>query len=91
MVDIGAQTPSFYILRERKMMFDSFEAVMGMQMMHNYFCIGGVDLPYGWMDKCLDLCDYFLSKVDEYVTCNFHMNVIITHLMWPTNLLEVYK
>ncbi|KAA3450190.1 NADH dehydrogenase subunit 7 [Gossypium australe] len=39
-----------------------------MRMMHNYFRIGGVaaDLPYGWMDKCLDFCDYFLRGVVEY-------------------------
>ncbi|KAF8686995.1 hypothetical protein HU200_043274 [Digitaria exilis] len=39
-----------------------------MRMMHNYFRIGGVaaDLPYGWMDKCLDFCDYFLREVVEY-------------------------
>ena len=75
------------------MIYNLFEAAMGMQIMHNYFCIGGVavDLPYGWINKCLDLYDYFLTKVDEYVIGNFYMNVIITHLMWPTNLLEVYK
>jgi NAD(P)H-quinone oxidoreductase subunit H len=68
MADIGAQTPFFYILREREMIYDLFEAATGMRMMHNYFRIGGVaaDLPYGWVDKCLDFCDYFLPKVDEY-------------------------
>nr|YP_636523.1 49 kDa subunit of NADH-plastoquinone oxidoreductase [Zygnema circumcarinatum]Q32RK3.1 RecName: Full=NAD(P)H-quinone oxidoreductase subunit H, chloroplastic; AltName: Full=NAD(P)H dehydrogenase subunit H; AltName: Full=NADH-plastoquinone oxidoreductase 49 kDa subunit; AltName: Full=NADH-plastoquinone oxidoreductase subunit H [Zygnema circumcarinatum]AAX45819.1 49 kDa subunit of NADH-plastoquinone oxidoreductase [Zygnema circumcarinatum] len=68
MADIGAQTPFFYILREREMIYDLFEAATGMRMMHNYFRIGGVavDLPYGWVDKCLDFCDYFLPKVNEY-------------------------
>nr|WKT08321.1 49 kDa subunit of NADH-plastoquinone oxidoreductase [Mesostigma viride] len=68
MADIGAQTPFFYILREREMIYDLFEAATGMRMMHNYFRIGGVasDLPYGWVDKCLDFSDYFLPKVDEY-------------------------
>ncbi|KAF3612909.1 hypothetical protein FXO37_36603, partial [Capsicum annuum] len=39
-----------------------------MRMMHNYFRIGGVavDLPYGWVDKCLDFYDYFLTGVAEY-------------------------
>ena len=34
-----------------------------MRMMHNYFRIGGVasDLPYGWIEKCLDFCNYFLE------------------------------
>nr|YP_009033770.1 49 kDa subunit of NADH-plastoquinone oxidoreductase [Roya anglica]YP_009256931.1 49 kDa subunit of NADH-plastoquinone oxidoreductase [Roya obtusa]AHZ11153.1 49 kDa subunit of NADH-plastoquinone oxidoreductase [Roya anglica]ANI25932.1 49 kDa subunit of NADH-plastoquinone oxidoreductase [Roya obtusa] len=68
MADIGAQTPFFYIFREREMIYDLFEAATGMRMMHNYFRIGGVavDLPYGWVDKCLDFCDYFLPKIDEY-------------------------
>jgi len=40
-------------------------------MMHDYFCIGKVtiDILYGWsgwIDKCLDFCDNFLPKVDDY-------------------------
>ena len=65
MADIGAQTPFFYILRERELVYDRFEATTGMIMMHNYFCIGevAVDLPHGWIDKCLDFCNYFLTVV----------------------------
>ncbi|KAJ4967220.1 hypothetical protein NE237_019069 [Protea cynaroides] len=63
MADIDAQTPFFYIFREREreLIYDLFEAVIGMRMMHNYFRIGGVaaDLPHGWIDKCLDFCNYF--------------------------------
>nr|YP_009426830.1 NADH-plastoquinone oxidoreductase subunit 7 [Homalosorus pycnocarpos]ASU95459.1 NADH-plastoquinone oxidoreductase subunit 7 [Homalosorus pycnocarpos] len=68
LADIGAQTPFFYIFREREMIYDLFEAVTGMRMMHNYFRIGGVaaDLPYGWVDKCLDFCHYCLPKIHEY-------------------------
>ncbi|WP_448381343.1 NAD(P)H-quinone oxidoreductase subunit H [Gloeomargarita sp.] len=68
LADIGAQTPFFYIFREREMIYDLFEAATGMRMMHNYFRVGGVaaDLPYGWVDKCADFCAYFLPKVDEY-------------------------
>nr|WGO61561.1 NADH dehydrogenase subunit 7 [Aneura pinguis]WGO61647.1 NADH dehydrogenase subunit 7 [Aneura pinguis] len=68
MADIGAQTPFFYIFREREMVYDLFEAATGMRMMHNSFRVGGVavDLPYGWIDKCLDFCDYFLPKISEY-------------------------
>jgi NAD(P)H-quinone oxidoreductase subunit H len=69
MADVGAQTPFFYQFREREMIYDLWEAVTGYRMVNNnYFRIGGVavDLPYGWVDKCLDFCDYFLPKVDEY-------------------------
>ncbi|KAL5646469.1 hypothetical protein ACJX0J_004510 [Zea mays] len=53
MADLGAQTPFFYIFRERELIYDLFEGV-------------AADLPYGWMDKCLDFCDYFLQGVVEY-------------------------
>ncbi|NJK63985.1 MAG: NAD(P)H-quinone oxidoreductase subunit H [Synechococcaceae cyanobacterium SM2_3_1] len=69
LADLGAQTPFFYALREREMILDLFEAVTGMRLINNnYFRVGGVtvDLPYGWVDKALDFCDYFIPKVDEY-------------------------
>ncbi|KAL4606965.1 hypothetical protein ACB092_09G141200 [Castanea dentata] len=43
MADIGAQTPFFYIFRERELVYNLFEAATGMRMMHNYFHIGGVN------------------------------------------------
>jgi NAD(P)H-quinone oxidoreductase subunit H len=69
MLDIGAGTPLFYIFRERELIYDLWEAASGSRMVNNnYFRVGGVaaDLPYGWLDKCQDFCDYFASKVDEY-------------------------
>ena len=75
MEDIVAQTPFFYIFRERELVYDLFNAATNMRMMHNYFHIGRVaaDLPHGWMDRCLDFCDHFLTGVAEYqklTTCN---------------------
>lgn len=69
LADVGAQTPFFYIFREREMIYDLWEAATGYRMVNNnYWRIGGVavDLPYGWTEKCEDFCDYFLPKVDEY-------------------------
>lgn len=69
MLDIGAATPFFYIFRERELIYDLWEAASGARLINNnYFRIGGVaaDLPYGWIDKCEDFCDYFMPKVDEY-------------------------
>lgn len=39
-----------------------------MRIMHNYCRIEGVasDLPHGWIDKCLDFCDFFLTGIVEY-------------------------
>jgi len=69
LADVGAQTPFFYIFREREMIYDLWEAATGQRLINNnYFRIGGVaaDLPYGWVEKCEDFCDYFDPKVDEY-------------------------
>jgi NAD(P)H-quinone oxidoreductase subunit H len=69
LADCGATTPFFYIFRERELIYDLWEAATGYRMVNNnYWRIGGVavDLPYGWVEKCEDFCDYFLPKVDEY-------------------------
>lgn len=69
LADCGATTPFFYIFRERELIYDLWEAASGARLINNnYFRVGGVaaDLPYGWVDKCEDFCDYFLPKVDEY-------------------------
>jgi NAD(P)H-quinone oxidoreductase subunit H len=68
-MDVGCQTPFFYTLRDREYILDLFEAATGYRMVnHNYFRVGGVavDLPYGWLDKCRDFCDYLPPKLDEY-------------------------
>ncbi|KAL8231203.1 hypothetical protein R6Q57_000981 [Mikania cordata] len=39
MADIGAQTPFFYIYRERELIYELLEAVTGMRMMHNFFFV----------------------------------------------------
>ncbi|WP_193194117.1 NAD(P)H-quinone oxidoreductase subunit H [Nostoc sp. MG11] len=67
--DFGAQTPIFYTLRDREMILDLFEAATGYRMVNNnYFRMGGVaaDLPFGWVDKCEDFCNYFVPTIDEY-------------------------
>jgi NAD(P)H-quinone oxidoreductase subunit H len=67
--DTGAQTPIFYTLRDREMILDLFEAATGYRMVNNnYFRIGGLaaDLPFGWVDKCKDFCNYFAPTIDEY-------------------------
>ena len=69
LADVGAQTPFFYIFREREMIYDLWEAATGQRLINNnYFRIGGVaaDLPWGWLEKCRDFCDWFAPKIDEY-------------------------
>ena len=51
------------------MIYDLWEAATGQRLINNnYFRIGGVacDLPWGWLEKCKDFCDWFGPKIDEY-------------------------
>lgn len=67
-LDMGAFTPFLYCFREREMVLDLFEAACGARLTYSYITPGGVtdDLPEGWIDKCLEFCDYFEPKVLEY-------------------------
>jgi NAD(P)H-quinone oxidoreductase subunit H len=80
MLDLGAGSPLFYIFREREMIYDLWEAATGYRMVNNnYFRVGGVaaDLPYGWLDKCRDFCDYFVTKVEEYERLMTHNPIFL--------------
>jgi NADH/F420H2 dehydrogenase subunit C len=75
--DLGAYfTPMLYVMEERELIIDIFEAVAGSRMMVNYFRFGGVarDIPEDAMAKLKDLVyDRLPRKVDEldiYLTEN---------------------
>ncbi|KAL1341833.1 hypothetical protein AAHE18_09G115000, partial [Arachis hypogaea] len=94
MADIGAQTPFFYIFRERELIYDLFEAATGMRMMHNFFRIGGVaaDLPHGWIDKCLDFCDYFLTGGKEVINWGLSGPMLrASGIQWDLRKVENYE
>ena len=67
--DLGNHGLYFYVMRDRELILDLWEAATGMRLINNnYFRVGGLaaDLPYGWVDKCLDFCDYMPARLDEY-------------------------
>jgi NADH-quinone oxidoreductase subunit C/D len=75
--DIGAYfTPALYVIKERELILDIFEAVAGSRMMCNYFRFGGVarDLPEGVLDKVRELVNdrlpRHLDELDAYLTNN---------------------
>lgn len=75
--DLGAYfTPMLYLLEERELILDIFEAVAGSRMMCNYFRFGGVarDLPEGVLEKIKGL--FFerlprrIDEIDRFLTEN---------------------
>jgi NADH-quinone oxidoreductase subunit D len=67
-MDIGAVSMMLYGWREREECLRLFEFVTGLRMNHNYIRPGGVavDLPRGWQEEVLRVCEIVEGGVAEY-------------------------
>jgi len=67
-LDLGAMTVLFYCLREREVIMDLFEAMLGQRLLPNAYPIGGVrfDFPRNWEKVCRDFLERFPRLVDDY-------------------------
>lgn len=67
-LDLGAMSVLFYGLREREVIMDLFEAMLGQRLLQNAYPIGGVrlDFPKGWERACRNFVTEFPHRVDEY-------------------------
>ncbi len=66
--DLGALNLLVYGWREREVVLWFFEKVTGLRMNHNYIRPGGVaaDLPDGWRDDVIALCEAMTKRMDDY-------------------------
>ncbi|MGH9153906.1 MAG: NADH dehydrogenase (quinone) subunit D [Acidimicrobiales bacterium] len=69
-LDLGAISMMLYGWREREVILGFFERVTGLRMNCNYIRPGGVaaDLPPGWKDEVLAICEAIPPRLDEYDT-----------------------
>lgn len=67
-MDLGAVSMMIYGWRQREETLRLLEEITGLRMNHNYIRPGGVaaDLPDGWADSVLELCDLVLAGLEEY-------------------------
>jgi NADH-quinone oxidoreductase subunit D len=67
-MDIGAISMMLYGWREREEVLRYLEFITGLRMNHNYIRPGGVaaDLPDGWQERALELCDTVTIGINEY-------------------------
>jgi len=67
-LDLGAVSMMFYGWREREETLRVLEMITGLRMNHNYIRPGGVaaDLPDGWQEAAVALCDLVEAGVDDY-------------------------
>jgi NADH-quinone oxidoreductase subunit D len=64
----GGATIFLYCIRERELVLDLFEALVGARLLYGFHQVGGVryDLPEGWMAQCRTTVDLIERRVDEY-------------------------
>jgi len=64
----GGATIFLYCIRERELVLDLFEALVGARLLYGFHQVGGVryDLPEGWTDLCHRTIDLIDSRLDEY-------------------------
>jgi NADH-quinone oxidoreductase subunit D len=67
-LDVAALSMMLYAWRERETILSFMEKVTGLRMNHNFIRPGGVaaDLPDGWRDDVLAICDLIPPRLDQY-------------------------
>jgi NADH-quinone oxidoreductase subunit D len=64
----GGATIFLYCIRERELILDLFEALVGARLLYGFFQVGGTryDIPDGWAQKCRETIDLIEARIDEY-------------------------
>jgi len=64
----GGATIFLYTIRERELILDLFESLVGARLLYGFFQVGGVryDLPDGWAATCRETVDLLESRISEY-------------------------
>lgn len=66
---LGGGTSIFlYCIRERELVLDLFESLVGARLLYGFHQVGGVryDLPAGWTDQCRKTMDTIEQRLHEY-------------------------
>jgi NADH-quinone oxidoreductase subunit D len=84
-LDVGAITPLFYCMREREDTLMIFEKYCGARLTTHAFRIGGLQYETyeGFEKECLEFCDKFLPRVDEYE------ELLSGNRIWRDRLIDV--
>ena len=64
----GGATIFLYCIRERELVLDLFEALVGARLLYGFHQVGGVryDMPEGWTAQCRETIDLIEQRIDEY-------------------------
>jgi NADH-quinone oxidoreductase subunit D len=64
----GGATVFLYCIREREMVLDLFEALVGARLLYGFHQVGGTryDLPAGWVQTCRETVDFIDRRIGEW-------------------------
>jgi NADH-quinone oxidoreductase subunit D len=64
----GGATIFLYCIRERELVLDLFESLVGARLLYGFHQVGGVryDIPDGWVQECRRTIDLIDQRLDEY-------------------------
>jgi NADH:ubiquinone oxidoreductase subunit D len=64
----GGATIFLYCIREREMILDLFESLVGARLLYGFYQVGGVryDPPDGWAQRCRETLDVIDQRIGEY-------------------------
>jgi NADH-quinone oxidoreductase subunit D len=64
----GGATIFLYCIRERELILDLFESLVGARLLYGFYQVGGVryDIPAGWAKQCRETVDMIDQRIDEY-------------------------
>ena len=64
----GGATIFLYCIRERELILDLFESLVGARLLYGFYQVGGVryDLPEGWIQQCRETVDLIDQRISEY-------------------------
>src|SRR5512147_1709222 len=64
----GGATVFLYCIREREMILDLFEMLVGARLLYGFYQVGGTryDIPEGWAQTCRETIDRIDKRIGEY-------------------------
>src|SRR4029077_6448038 len=64
----GGATIFLYCIRERELVLDLFESLVGARLLYGFYQVGGVryDVPAGWADACRETIAVIEQRISEY-------------------------
>ena len=81
-MEMGAFTPFFYVIKAREWVWDLLEAISGARLTHSYVRIGGVgaDTPEGYREETLTTLDKIVKVVDEFDQLMTHNRIFMDRM-----------